>query len=168
MPTYNHHGRQSDSFWGNDSPPTGPVGTANTWIGIKVKFAVPGRVCGFRDYLTSSFGGNHIVVMVHQDTGLAVCADAFAERSPSSSNGWTQRWVRPWVRIVPTDWYWVWIMHLRGQYFRHTNYLTAGGEVTHGDIVMGNSAQSTNTAPWTLLPTTNQNGNSIDVLFHPD
>jgi hypothetical protein len=135
---------------------------------MRMRFEAAGRVCGFRDYLSGGFGGNHVAVFQHFDTSLLDRAYTFAERVPSSSNGWTQVWVRPWLRIVPGDWYWLWVLHFQGQYYRNNTAIPVGGAVTHGDISMLAGAQSTGIAPFYATNTENRNVNAIDVLFQAD
>jgi hypothetical protein len=159
------HGHLADSWWGATVPPTGPVGTANTWVGVDFGVDVPGRIAGFRRYDDTGFDGGAYGVLYDPVTNSVVRSGCWRGRSPMTSPGWHNFWFRPWYRVLTTQSYGLYVMFVGGHYFRWNSHL--GGGLTQNNITFIDGFQSTTLYPFGFV-TTNGNANGVDVLFQRD
>lgn len=159
------HGKIADSWWGATVPPTGPVGTANTYAGVLVTFHVPGRVFGFRVYRPSG-AASAPHVLFSTAAGELVCAKTFAD-VVMPADGWQQCWIHPTVRVPSGVDYRLSVMLPLGKLFRQNTALVAP-PVRHSNIDFNYSYQTTSLDPVNSAVTGNTNANAVDVLFQPD
>lgn len=161
------HGVKAASWWGVTIPTTGPVGTALTWVGIAVQFSVNGRLAGLRRYDNTTEDGNTWFVVWDLDANSIPVAGVFRPRAVLSGNAWHNTWFNPWRRITVGHRYYVGVVYPFGHYFRNNSAVTSP-PVTHSNIELWGSWQSTSFYFMATTPTGNTNANAIDVLFYPD
>ena len=161
------HGIKAVTWWELAAPPTGPTGTATTWVGNAIQFSVPGRLAGLSRYDNSVYDGNLVGWIWDFDANTNKLALVWRPRASTASNAWHQAWFRPWLRIVVGHRYYVAVLYQNGNFFRYNNRLATPPR-TVNNIQFWNGFQSTALYPFATAPTTNTNANAIDVLFYPD
>lgn len=166
MVAYGPHGRISDSWWGSAVPATGPVGTASTYVGLRLSFTAPGRVMGFRAYRDAN-SSNSGQVLFWDTAGIMLGAVMLKDVLITPSARWQNVWVRPSIRISTSADYHLGVMFQGAHYYRRNTYLS-GGPVAVGHITVENGWQSTTADVTHATPSYNTNANAVDVLFQPD
>lgn len=160
------HGATALTWWVGATPPTGVTLAANTYVGVRLQFTVPGRVAGFSVFRRANEEGHWYALMWAESTGLVVATKRFRQYSPSPLvDQWRNEWIRPWFRVDTTETYRMAVM-INNDYQRHANALVAG--VTVNGIRFLAGFQSTAAAPNLLAATINTNANAVDVLFQSD
>lgn len=162
---YGPHGKQADSWWGAATPTAHVSLGALSYVGVTLQFAVPGRIAGYRVYMSSGTSGAFWGILWDVTSGHVVRVWNFRKDVTIPSNAWYQTWFRPWVRIDTTHGYRLAVLQGNG-YQRTASALGSG--LAHGNITMLNSFQSTSIDPSSVSLTTNTNANGIDVLFQAD
>lgn len=161
------HGIEAVTWWGTTVPTTGPVGTTVTWAGVNVKFAVNGRLAGFRWYKNAAQTDPRLAVIGDRAGPYMLRACLYSTEGVNIADGWNQIWMRPWFRIDTSITYGVAVLFQAGGYWR-TNTALAVFPVTHNNIQFYSGWQTTAADPIRANPTGNTNANAVDVLFVPD
>lgn len=161
------HGRLADTWWLGAVPPTGPTGTATTWVGVTVEFTVNGRLAGLARYDNTVSDGNTVGWVFDFDANINMRAVMFRPRASTAGNAWHQVWFRPWLRIILGHRYYIGCIYPGGNFFRFNTRLATPPR-TVNNIAYWSSWQSTAVYPFGSAITTNTNANAIDVLFYPD
>lgn len=162
-----YHGELAKSWWLGATPPTGPTGTATTWVGVAVQFSVAGRLAGLSRYDNSVYDGNLVGWVFDFDANTNRVATMWRPRASTASNAWHQCWFRPWLRIVVGHRYYIGVLYYQGNFFRYNNRLATPPRIVN-NIEYWYGWQSTAVYPFATTPTTNANANAVDVLFYPD
>ena len=167
VPLDESHGKRATSWW-STNPATGPVGTANTWVGIHFGLTAPGRMAGCRQYVDNAVDGNWYGVLF-DIVGLKVLRSwAWRPRASTVGAHWHQQWFRPWCRLDPAGDYWLAVTFPGGHYYRTNSIVLAGAGLTHNNIHYSDSWQSTVMFPFGTAVTYNTNANAIDPLIYFD
>jgi len=159
------HGPKSVSWWDTTAPVTSVANSTNTWVGNTLKFAVAGRVFGFRYYSVFGSGSRHWAVLNNQSTGKLLVVKDFKDFLPPGP-AWVQTWIHPTLKVNTSDLFELAVSFPSHPYAR-TNAALASF-VTHNNIIFQNGFQST---VWDMLSVslvTNTNANGVDVLFQPN
>lgn len=164
MPTFGAHGKLAESWWGTNTPTTGPVGTASTWVGVTLEFSVPGRIFGLRAYEELSTSAVQYGILAGATDTVIRCAP-FPQPN-AGANGWVQTWFRPTFRVTVGTTYKIGVLFINAHYFRNNTALVA--PVTRNGISFVSSFQSTAINWFLTVPSSNSNANAVDVLFQAD
>lgn len=156
------HGVPDVNWWGNTAPPTGPNGTAATWVGIQFTMTAEGWIEGIRWFVDSSEDGNYVAQLWDKDSFVILAAVAGRVRA-TSGNAWQQAWIRPRVHVTVGPVYRLAVRFDHGKFYRQNSLLTS--QVTRNNIGFQNGFQSTALDPDGATLTLNSNANGIDVLF---
>lgn len=156
------HGAPAVNWWGSTAPPTGPNGTAATWVGIQFVVTVDGWIEGFRFFVDNSEDGNYVGQLWDKDTFVILGAVGARVRA-TTGNAWQQVWIRPRIPVSTASVYRVAFRYDHGKFYRQNTLLTS--QVTRNNIGFQNGFQSTALDPDGASITLNSNANGIDVLF---
>lgn len=163
------HGVPASSWWGTNVPTTSGVGTATTWVGVRFRTTVAGRIAGFRFYDAFGAGGimtSQLQLWTWVPNRLALRSTPFLWTLGTSANAWRQKWFRPWFRpTIGTD-YCLAVLYSGGGFFRNNAALTS--PVTRNGITFVSSFQSTALDLSIATISENTNANAVDVLFYAD
>jgi hypothetical protein len=160
--------RTASTWWGATTPPTGPVGTATTWVGWDLGFSAEGRIAGFRQYVDNGVDGNWYGFIYDPDAHVVLRARHWRPRKTTTGAAWHQTWFNPMLRISQSGTLRLAVLFIGGHYYRQNNAIPSGSSVTHNGIGLIASWQSTAIFPFSTSPTQNLNANAIDILFYPD
>jgi len=156
------HGVLASSWW-STVPPTGPNGTAATWVGLQFHVSKSLRLAGFRVFVDSTEDGNYRVFLWDKDSFEVLRSTNFRIRL-SSGNAWHQTWFRPWLTLQTGHTYRFCVMFSHGHFYRTNSILTSA--IDHGGIAMENGFQTTSLDPVGASLTLNTNANGIDLLVY--
>jgi hypothetical protein len=165
------HGAPQVGWWtGHANPTTGPTGTSTTWVGVKLRFTVPGRVFGLRMFDTTASSGSPgytYGVLTSEfpqpgDRGGAV----YQALSLSLALGFHNLWFGKPFRITVGDTYRLGVLYVGGGFYRTNSALASA--VTRNGITFVSSFQLTTLDLANATTTDNTNANAVDVLFLPD
>ena len=161
-----NHGNLMHSWWEGRANPAGPTGTATIWVGVRMRFTVPGRVFAVRIYRADGDGQNHFAQMSGGSPRIQTFAYGFMQVTNSTGSAqWLQAWVRPAARVNDTDEYDLGVLFPGGGFFRTTSILGTGITNNFVQFINGWQVSSLNPQGGGTL---NANANGIDVIFKPD